>query len=75
MKLMRQQASPEFVANFWNAFFPRQIPDRRVIAEELKGSVIDLEGHDLGRASRVSRRQKLIVYGARIAFSGYISPT
>jgi glyoxylase-like metal-dependent hydrolase (beta-lactamase superfamily II) len=47
VKLMRQQASPEFVANFWNAFFPRQIPDRRVIAEELKGNVIDLEGHDL----------------------------
>jgi hypothetical protein len=27
--------------------FPGQIPDRLVIAEELRGSVIDLEGHDL----------------------------
>jgi glyoxylase-like metal-dependent hydrolase (beta-lactamase superfamily II) len=45
--VMRQQASPEFVANFWSAWFPGQIPDRLVIAEELKGNVIDLEGHDL----------------------------
>jgi len=27
--------------------FPGQIPDRLVIAEELKGNVINLEGHDL----------------------------
>jgi glyoxylase-like metal-dependent hydrolase (beta-lactamase superfamily II) len=47
VKLMRQQASPEFVGNFWSAFFPGQIPDRLVIAEELKRNVIDLEGHDL----------------------------
>jgi glyoxylase-like metal-dependent hydrolase (beta-lactamase superfamily II) len=47
VKLMRQQASPEYVANFWNSFFPGQIPDRIVIAEELKRNVIDLEGHDL----------------------------
>ena len=47
VKLMHQQASPEFVANFWSARFPGQIPDRLVIAEELKGNVIDLEGHDL----------------------------
>ena len=47
MKLMRQQASPEFVANFWSVRFPGQIPDRLVIAEELKRNVIDLEGHDL----------------------------
>src|SRR5258707_5545691 len=47
VKLMRQQASPEFVGNFWSAFFPGQIPDRLVIAEELKENVIDLEGHDL----------------------------
>src|SRR6266702_2154442 len=47
VKLMRQQASPVVLANFWNPLFPGQIPDRVVIAEELKRNVIDLEGHDL----------------------------
>ena len=47
VKLMRQQASPEFVGNFWSVWFPGQIPDRLVIAEGLKRNVIDLEGHDL----------------------------
>ena len=47
VKLMRQQASPEFVGNFWSVWFPGQIPDRLVIADELKGNVLDLEGHDL----------------------------
>jgi glyoxylase-like metal-dependent hydrolase (beta-lactamase superfamily II) len=47
VKLMRQQASPDVVANFWSARFPGQIPDRLVIADELEGNVIDLEGHDL----------------------------
>ncbi len=42
-----QQASPEYVANFWNVRFPGQIPKRLVIAEELEGHVIDLEGRDL----------------------------
>jgi glyoxylase-like metal-dependent hydrolase (beta-lactamase superfamily II) len=45
--VMRQQASPEFVASFWNVRFPGQIPERLVIAEELERNVIDLEGHDL----------------------------
>ena len=47
VKVMRQQASPEYVANFWSVGFPGQIPHRLVIAEELKGNVIDLEGRDL----------------------------
>jgi glyoxylase-like metal-dependent hydrolase (beta-lactamase superfamily II) len=47
VKLMRQQALPQFVGNFWSTYFPGQIPDRLVIAEELKRNVIDLEGHDL----------------------------
>ena len=47
LKLMRQQASPDVLANFWNPLFPGQIPDRLVIAEELKRNVIDLEGRDL----------------------------
>jgi glyoxylase-like metal-dependent hydrolase (beta-lactamase superfamily II) len=47
VRLMRQHASPEFLERIWKAGFPGQIPDRLVIAEELKGDVIDLEGHDL----------------------------
>ena len=47
LKVMRQQMSPEFVASFWNARYPGQIPEHLVLAEELKGNVIDLEGRDL----------------------------
>src|ERR1700681_3340970 len=47
VKVMRQNASPEFLDKVWKAAFPGQIPDRLVIAEELKGNVIDLEGHAL----------------------------
>jgi len=45
VKLMRLHAS-EFRKN-WETAFPGQIPDRLVIAEELKGTVIDLEGQKL----------------------------
>jgi glyoxylase-like metal-dependent hydrolase (beta-lactamase superfamily II) len=47
VELMRKQASPQMVANFWNVLFPGQIPNRLVIADELDGRVINLEGHDL----------------------------
>ena len=47
LKVMRQQMSPEFVASFWNARYPGQIPEHLVLAEELKGNVIDLEGLDI----------------------------
>src|SRR6266481_6216194 len=47
VKIMRQHASPEVLEKVWKAGFPNQIPDRLVIAEELKGNVIDLEGHEL----------------------------
>jgi glyoxylase-like metal-dependent hydrolase (beta-lactamase superfamily II) len=47
VKVMSQQASPQFLASFWNARFPGQISGPLVIAEELKGNVIDLEGNDL----------------------------
>ena len=47
LKVMRQQMSPEFVATFWNARYPGQIPEHLVLAQELKGNVIDLEGRDL----------------------------
>jgi hypothetical protein len=44
---MYQEDSPEFVRNFWSVWFSGQIPDRLVIADQLEGNVIDLEGHDL----------------------------
>ena len=47
VKVMRQHASQDFLERIWKAGFPGQIPDNLVIAEELKGSVIDLEGHEL----------------------------
>jgi glyoxylase-like metal-dependent hydrolase (beta-lactamase superfamily II) len=47
VKNMHQHASPEFLEKIWKAAFPGQIPDKIVIADELKGSVIDLEGHEL----------------------------
>jgi glyoxylase-like metal-dependent hydrolase (beta-lactamase superfamily II) len=47
VKVMRQHASPELLEKVWKAGFPGQIPDRLVIAEELKGNVINLEGHEL----------------------------
>jgi glyoxylase-like metal-dependent hydrolase (beta-lactamase superfamily II) len=47
IKVMRQQASPESLATFWNPRFPGQISSQLAIAEELAGNVIKLEGHDL----------------------------
>src|SRR4029077_4059234 len=47
IKIMRQQASPESLATFWNPRFPGQISSRLAIAEELTGNVIELEGQDL----------------------------
>jgi len=47
VKVMRQNASPEALEGIWKASFPGQIPDRLVIAEELEGHVVDLEGHQL----------------------------
>jgi len=47
IKVMRQQASPESLATFWNPRFPGQISNHLAIAEELAGNVIGLEGHDL----------------------------
>jgi glyoxylase-like metal-dependent hydrolase (beta-lactamase superfamily II) len=47
VKVMRQNASPEALDGAWKPGFPGQIPDQLVIAEELKGNVIDLEGNAL----------------------------
>ncbi len=46
LKVMRQQMSPEFVASFWNARYPGQIPEHLLLPEELKGNVIDLEARE-----------------------------
>ena len=40
VKVMRQHASPEILEKVWKAAFPGQIPDKPVIAEELKGNVM-----------------------------------
>ena len=44
--VMQGNASPQGLAA-WGAGFPGQIPDNLVMAEELKGNVIDLEGQEL----------------------------
>jgi glyoxylase-like metal-dependent hydrolase (beta-lactamase superfamily II) len=47
LKVMREQASPEYVADFWEMRYPGQITRRLVIAEELQGNSIKLDGRDL----------------------------
>jgi glyoxylase-like metal-dependent hydrolase (beta-lactamase superfamily II) len=47
VEAMRRQASPEYVSSFWNTRYPGQIPEHLVIAEELTGNLIQLEGHEL----------------------------
>lgn len=47
VRVMRQNASLEMLDGAWKPGFPDQIPTNLVIAEELKGNVIDLEGHKL----------------------------
>src|ERR1700722_3602775 len=47
IEIMREQASPESLATFWNPRFPGQISSHLAIAEDLSGNVINLEGHDL----------------------------
>jgi len=42
---MQGNASPQGLAA-WGTGFPGQIPERLVMAEELEGNVIDLEGRD-----------------------------
>lgn len=45
--VMRQNASPEALGGVWEPSFPGQIPNNLVMATELEGNVIDLEGHEL----------------------------
>jgi glyoxylase-like metal-dependent hydrolase (beta-lactamase superfamily II) len=44
---MRHQVAPDFVAEFWEAWFPGQLPDRLVVADPLEGDTLPLEGHEL----------------------------
>ncbi len=46
-RFVARPASPESLATFWNSRFPGQISSHLVMAEELTGNVINLEGHDL----------------------------
>lgn len=43
VKVMRQNASPEALSTVWGPAFPNLIPRHLVVAEELNGTVIELE--------------------------------
>jgi glyoxylase-like metal-dependent hydrolase (beta-lactamase superfamily II) len=45
--VMRRQASKAGLDSFWNPRFPGQIDENPAIAEELAGSVIEIEGQEL----------------------------
>jgi glyoxylase-like metal-dependent hydrolase (beta-lactamase superfamily II) len=47
VKVMRLNASPKMLKGAWEPGFPGQLPTNLVIAEELKGNVIELEGNEL----------------------------
>ena len=47
IKVMEVNSSPQVLDAVWKLGFPGQIPDNLVIADELKGNLIDLEGHEL----------------------------
>ncbi len=47
IEVMRQNSSPEALRTAWDAAFPGQIPRNLVIATDLDGSVIDLEGREI----------------------------
>ncbi len=44
---MRRQISPEYISTVWNLRFPGQLPERLTVAEEIRDSSINLEGHKL----------------------------
>ena len=45
--VMKKQASPPVVNAYWKPRFPGQIDSTLVVADELKGGVIELEGENL----------------------------
>jgi glyoxylase-like metal-dependent hydrolase (beta-lactamase superfamily II) len=47
IEVMQLNASPQFLDGAWKPGFPGQIPEKLVMAEELDGNMIDLEGHEL----------------------------
>ncbi|HLZ91801.1 MAG TPA: MBL fold metallo-hydrolase [Candidatus Acidoferrum sp.] len=47
VEVMKQQVSPDYVAKFWESRFPKQLPNRLVIADELQTNSIDCEGEQL----------------------------
>src|SRR5262249_47853393 len=47
IKVMELNSSPQALDGVWKLGFPGQIPDNLVIADELKGNLIDLEGNEL----------------------------
>ena len=47
VEVMHVNASPDVLRTVWEAGFPGQIPDRLVIAEELRENTIVLEDHEL----------------------------
>lgn len=47
VQVMRGNASPEALEGVWKAGFPGQIPEKLMMAEELTGNVIELEGNEL----------------------------
>jgi len=47
VEVMRRNSSPEALRTAWKAAFPGRIPDTLLIADELEGQMIDLEGQDL----------------------------
>jgi glyoxylase-like metal-dependent hydrolase (beta-lactamase superfamily II) len=47
VEVMKQQVSPDYVAQFWESRFPNQLPKRLVIADELQTNVIECEGEQL----------------------------
>jgi glyoxylase-like metal-dependent hydrolase (beta-lactamase superfamily II) len=44
---MRQDASPERLASFWEPRFPDKLPDHLVLADPLSDHTLALEGHNL----------------------------
>lgn len=47
INVMRQQASSPVLESFWKSRFPRQLDSNLVIADQLEGAVIELEGEQL----------------------------
>jgi glyoxylase-like metal-dependent hydrolase (beta-lactamase superfamily II) len=45
--VMRLNSSPDAMTNVWKAGFGDQVPEKIVMAKELKGDTIDLEGNEL----------------------------